>query len=213
MKTDALIDRLSQNAAPVSAHATARTLAVGIGAGAAVSFAAMVLWLGIRPDLSQAMGTGAYWAKFFYTLLFAVFGLLVLDRLARPGARAKTQAALMALPFLVIASMGAMRLAMSPEYARMHLFMGRSSDVCPWRIVVLALPVFAGAFWALTKLAPTRPVLAGLGAGLTAGAAGAFIYAFHCDESAVPFVAFWYNFGIALVGAAGALLGRPLLRW
>ena len=50
-------------------------------------------------------------------------------------------------------------------------------------------------------------------AGLLAGAFGAWIYAFHCDESAAPFVIIWYTLGIAAIGALGGLLGRTLLRW
>lgn len=213
MKTDALIERLSEHASPVSAHAALRILLVGMGAGAAVSFAAMALWLGIRPDLADAMATGAYWMKFFYTLLLAGFGLWTLERLARPGARAGRLALLAALPFAAISAMAGMRLAMAPAGARMHLMMGGSAQVCPWRIALLALPVFAGAFWALRRLAPTRPAAAGLAAGLAAGAMGAFVYAFHCDESAAPFVAIWYTFAVALVGAAGAALGRLALKW
>lgn len=213
MKTDALIDRLSEDAAPVGAAMVWRTLSIGIGLGAIVSFAAMAAWLGIRPDIAQAMATAMYWMKFFYTLLFALFALLALERLARPGARATVQAALIALPVLAIASMGAMRMMRAPAGARMPLLMGASSDVCPWRIAILSLPIFLGAFWSLRRLAPTRPVLSGLGAGLMAGALGAFIYAFHCSESAAPFIAFWYTLGIALVGAAGAALGRLLLKW
>jgi hypothetical protein len=91
--------------------------------------------------------------------------------------------------------------------------MGRSHTVCPWRIAILSLPIFASVFWSLRRLAPTKPVLAGAAAGLLAGAAGAFVYAFHCDESAAPFVVLWYTVGIALVGLAGGLLGRFLLRW
>lgn len=213
MKTDALIEHLSEDAAPVSPHMVARTLLIGLGLGALVSIAVMLLWLGIRPDLAGAMETRAYWMKFFYTALLALFAFLALERLARPGARAKLQAVLIALAVLAAAAMGAMRMMAAPQEARMHLLMGNSSDVCPWRIAVLSLPVFAGAFWALGRLAPTRPVLAGLGAGLMAGAAGAFVYAFHCDESAMPFIALWYTLGIAAVGALGALLGRVLLKW
>ena len=46
-----------------------------------------------------------------------------------------------------------------------------------------------------------------------AGAAGAFVYCFHCTEEAAPFIAVWYTLGIAVVTAIGALLGRSLLRW
>ncbi len=55
--------------------------------------------------------------------------------------------------------------------------------------------------------------LAGAVAGVLAGAIGTFVYAFHCNESAMPFVAIWYTLGIAAVGVLGALLGRVTLRW
>lgn len=213
MKTGALIDDLAERAAPVSAGRAARILALGAGGGALVSFAAMVLWLGIRPDMADAMATGAYWMKFFYTLLFAVAGFWTIERLARPGTSSRRQMILEALPFACMALLALVRLALVPAAMRMPMAMGHSSHVCPWRIVILALPVFAGTFWSLRKLAPTRPAISGLAAGLAAGALGAFIYAFHCDESAAAFVALWYTLGIGLVGLAGALLGRFLLRW
>jgi hypothetical protein len=68
-------------------------------------------------------------------------------------------------------------------------------------------------FWALRQLAPTRLTLAGALAGLFAGGAGAFVYAFHCPETAAPFVALWYSAGILLTAGLGALLGPRLLRW
>jgi|HubBroStandDraft_5_1064220.scaffolds.fasta_scaffold26085_5 hypothetical protein len=213
MKTDALIDTLAERAAPVGAGRAARILALGAGGGALVSFVAMVLWLGIRPDMAEAMATSAYWMKFFYTLLFAVAGFWTIERLARPGTSSRTQMTLEALPFAGVALVALVRLALVPAAMRMPMAMGHSAHVCPWRIVILALPVFAGTFWALRKLAPTRPAISGLAAGLAAGALGAFIYAFHCDESAAAFVALWYTLGIGLVGLAGALLGRLLLRW
>jgi hypothetical protein len=213
MKTDALIDHLSESVAPVRAGATLRAIAVGLAAGCAVSFAIMVAWLGIRPDLMIAMRTMAYWMKFFYTLLFAVAGLWTLERLSRPGAASRTQMIVEVLPFAALAAWAAMRLTMAPAEARMPMLMGSSHQVCPGRIVILALPIFIGVFWSLRRLAPTRPGISGAAAGLLAGAAGAFIYAFHCDESAAAFVALWYTIGIAAVGMLGALVGRLLLRW
>jgi hypothetical protein len=213
MKTDALIEKLSENAAPVDNGAVARALVLGLGGGALVSFALMVLWLGIRPDLMPAMQTGAYWMKFFYTLLFAVAGFWTLERLSRPGAPSRTQMILEALPFALLAAWSAMKMMMAPLDARMPMLMGSSHQVCPWRIAILALPIFVGVFWSIRRLAPTRPVMTGAIVGLLAGATGAFIYAFHCDESAAPFVALWYTIGISLVGLLGAALGRILLRW
>jgi hypothetical protein len=213
MKTDALIESLSERAAPVSAATMTRALLLGVGGGVLVSFVLMELWLGVRPDLMPAMHTGAYWMKFFYTLLFAVAGFWTLERLSRPGTSSRTQMILEALPFALLAAWASMKLMMAPADARMPMMMGSSHQVCPWRIVILALPIFAGVFWALRKAAPTRPVVTGAVAGLLAGAAGAFIYALHCDESAAAFVALWYTIGICVVGLIGAVLGRFALRW
>ncbi len=62
-------------------------------------------------------------------------------------------------------------------------------------------------------MAPTKPILAGASAGLLAGSAGAWVYGFHCSESALVFVSIWYTAGIAAMVVVGALTGRWLLRW
>jgi hypothetical protein len=80
-------------------------------------------------------------------------------------------------------------------------------------VILTALPTLAATFWALRQLAPTRLTLAGGIAGLFAGAAGAFVYSFHCTEGAAPFIAIWYSLGIALTAVLGAALGKSLLRW
>ncbi len=91
--------------------------------------------------------------------------------------------------------------------------MGHSARVCPWMITATAAPMFVALFWALRGLAPTRPRLAGAGAGLAAGGLGAAIYSLHCPEVGAPFVAIWYTLGILTPCAVGALLGPRLLRW
>ncbi|MDE2184778.1 MAG: DUF1109 domain-containing protein [Alphaproteobacteria bacterium] len=211
MRTDELIDRLAGHLAPVSRGAAGRILAAGVGGGSAVSFVLMAAWLGIRPDLAQAVSTGAYWMKFLYTLGFAAAGLGSVSRLARPGGRPNWAVEL--LPAALVAALAAAQWISAPPFQHHHLLMGASHLVCPWRIVALSLPVFAGTVWSLRRLAPTRLLLTGAAAGLFAGAAGAWIYAFHCDESSAVFVAVWYTLGIALAGVLGALLGRRLLRW
>jgi hypothetical protein len=213
MKTDALIDRLAEGVPPVSPNAAPRALMLGLSAGALVSFALMLAWLGLRPDLAHAVATEAYWIKFAYTLAFALFGVWTLERLSRPGAAWSAQALLELVPFALVVLLAVLEWRDAAPEEHRRLLMGASANVCPWRILILALPVFAGTFWGLRRLAPTRPMLAGAAAGLAAGALGAWIYAFHCDESAAPFVALWYTLGIAAVGAAGAALGRFLLRW
>ncbi|MEP7118372.1 MAG: NrsF family protein [Acidobacteriota bacterium] len=75
------------------------------------------------------------------------------------------------------------------------------------------IPAFVAAFLALRRLAPTRLVQAGACVGALSGAAGAAIYAFHCPETALPFMAIWYVAAIAVAAGAGAVLGPRLLRW
>ena len=213
MSTDDLIDRLSRDTPPSPRRMAARRLALGLGLGVLAAAVVMPLWLGVRPDLVAASASAPFWIKFAYTLAIAGSMFWLLERLGRPGARTIVQALTSLAPPALLLVLAVIQLALAEVGERPHLMMGASSDVCPWRIVALALPVLAGTLWALRGLAPTRLTLTGAVAGLCAGGAGAFVYAFHCDESAMPFVALWYSFGILVCGAIGALLGRRLLRW
>lgn len=211
--TDDLIRSLAEDLEPVSRGAAARRLAIGLGAGAVVSAAIMLAWIGPRPDLAHALVTPMFWVKFLYAALAALILAVATSRLSRPGARLGGLAVAIALPFALMGTMGAMRLAMAARAAWHGLLMGDSADVCPWRIAILSLPLLAGAVWAVRGLAPTRLTLAGFLAGGTAGALGALIYGFHCPETAAPFVAIWYTLGMALVAALGGVLGARILRW
>jgi hypothetical protein len=213
MKTDDLIAALSADLEPMPRRAVGSRLALGLGIGAALSIAVMVLWLGVRADLMHAMMTDPFWMKFAYAFSVAVLGFGLIDRLARPDGEGGVFGPLIVAPLVAMLALALYQLIGAPHDQRMVMMMGGSSQVCARNIIVLSLPVFAGLFWALRALAPTRLTLAGAVAGLLAGAAGTFIYAFHCTESAAPFVAIWYTLGIAAVGLLGALLGRLLLRW
>jgi len=211
--TSDLIDRLAEDLAPVRPGAVARRLALGIAAGAVAAAALMAAWLGVRPDLAAAVATPAYWMKFAYALALAAAGVWAVARLSRPGGRATAAARLSVAIVAALAAVALWQLAQAPDTAVPRLLMGASAIVCPWFIIAIGSPVLAGTLWAMRGLAPTRPVLAGAAAGLAAGALGAWIYAFHCDESAAPFVVLWYSAGILGVGGLGALLGRSVLRW
>ena len=212
MKTDRLIDVLTDDASPLREDAV-RTLALGLGAGAIISFAIMLLWLGIRPDIAAAVATWGYWAKFLYTLGFAVLGFFTVERLTRPGVEVRRQAVWEIAPFAAIALAAVAQWNAAPADQHISLLMGGSNTVCPWRIVILSLPLLAGTLLGMRTLAPTRPMLAGGAAGLLAGSAGAWIYAFACGETSAVFVAVWYTAGIALMGVAGMAIGQRVLRW
>ncbi|HXS07993.1 MAG TPA: DUF1109 domain-containing protein [Rhizomicrobium sp.] len=213
MRTDDLIDRLSGALEPVPPLPVLRVLALGLVGGAVVSALVMTATIGIRPDLPEAMGGEAFRLKFVYTFVVAAFGLLLVDRLARPDAHIGRYGWLLAVPVLVMVVMAANEMMPADAATRHALIMGHSARVCSILIAGLALPLFAGLFWALRRLAPTRLTEAGAAAGLLAGSAAATIYALHCTESTPTFIAIWYSAGILLTVLLGATLGRLLLRW
>jgi hypothetical protein len=212
MRTDELIAQLSGGLEPVRSGAVARLLTGAVMAGLAGSVLVMLAMIGPRPDLAAAMTHSGMWIKLAYSLAIAGFGFWLVERAGRPGAELARPALALALPLLAIALLAGLQLS-APGVDRMGLVIGHSSRVCAALVTLTALPTLAATFWALRRLAPTRLTLAGAGAGLFAGAAGAFVYCFHCTEEAAPFIAIWYTLGIAVVTAIGALLGRYLLRW
>ena len=213
MTTNEVIEALAGDLRPIVQGAVPRRIALGVGAGMLFSAAIMLAWLGVRPDLAAAMTTGLFWIKFAYTILFAAAGFSIVERLARPAGRAQSASLAVAALVAGIAILAMSQLATAPRTERAHLMFGSSADTCPWDIMILSLPILFGTWWALRGLAPTRLTIAGLAAGLMSGSVGAWIYSFHCDESAIPFVAVWYTLGIVLMGLFGAVLGRYLLRW
>jgi len=213
VETDDLIQTLSARPAPIAPGAVARRILAGLGLGAVTSTLLMIAWLGVRPDLREAMATGMFWVKFAYTLLTGLFLTAALTRLARPGGKLGAFAVAIGVPLAALVAMAAVRLMRADPEMRMPLMMGATSDVCPWRIFIIGLPVLAGAVWAMRGLAPTRLTVAGLVAGGCAGAFGAAIYGFHCDETASPFVAIWYTLGMGAVAVLGGVAGSRWLRW
>ena len=212
MRTDDLIATLSGELEPVKTGAVMRTLLAAITLGLAGSVLVMLLALGPRHDLAAALSSFGLLLKLAYTFAIAAFGFWLVERAGRPGAPVTGASRLLALPVLVIVAV-AMAQLMAPGADMPDLVMGHSARVCPFLVVMVSLPMLIASFWALRRLAPTRLTLAGALAGLFAGGAGAFVYAFHCPETAAPFVALWYSAGILLTAAIGALLGPRLLRW
>ncbi len=212
MRTDDLIAQLASRLEPVRNNAVTRLLLGATLVGVAGSALVMLTMLGPRHHLDAAMVHFGVWAKLTYTFVIAAFGFWLVERAGRPGAEMTRPALLLALPLLAIVLLAALQMS-APGADIPKLILGHSSRVCAFNVLIVALPTLAATFWALPRLAPTRLTLAGAGAGLFAGAAGAFVYCFHCSEEAAPFIALWYTLGIGLTAALGALLGRHFLRW
>jgi len=211
--TDDLIERLVKDLRPIRGAGVAARLAGGLAAGALVALAGVLFILGLRPDMPAALGSAMFWVKLAYTVALASLGAWCVERLARPAGVPGRRLWWLVVPALAMIVLSGLQLAGAPADLRRPLVMGSSAMVCPWLILAVSAPVYAGLAWALRGLAPTRLRLTGALAGLAAGGAGAAIYALHCPEAGAPFVAIWYSLGILAAAASGALLGPRLLRW
>ena len=209
--TDDLIARLSADLKPVRRTAMQRLLIGALLVSGVVAVLAMLMLLGMRPDMEVATTTMAYWTKFGYTLALALLGLAATLVLARPEGRTRWPwlAGLGLLAALLVLSIA--QLARADDM--MPLIMGSSILRALTYIPIFALPVLLAALLALRRMAPASPTLAGFAAGIMSGATGAWIYSFACDETGMMFLALWYTLGIVIVGGIGAILGRFLLRW
>lgn len=213
MRTDDLIAMLARNAPPVERGILRRRYALALGGGLAGAAVLMVAILGIRPDLARAVLLPMFWVKLALPSAFLAIAIVGATRLARPGMALGRVAAAVPIPVAAIWALSAIVLVAAEPERRVTMLLGDSWSVCPLNITMLSVPVFAGVFWAMRGLAPTRLALAGAYSGLLAGSAGALVYCLHCPEMAPPFIGTWYLVGIAIPALTGALVGPRLLRW
>jgi hypothetical protein len=211
--SDAFLDGLSRDLRPTPKGFVIRRLAVSLVVGGVAAFVGVAGILGLRADMARAVLSSMFWIKLAYTGGMAAAAVWCVERLSRPAGDAGRRLPWLLAPLAAMGAMAAWRFGSAAPSLREALVMGSSAAVCPGLILITAIPVFVALVWALRGLAPTRLRVAGALAGLTAGGAGAAIYALHCPESGAPFVAIWYTLGMVLAGALGGLLGPRLLRW
>lgn len=212
MKTDELIRALAADREPAGpAPGIAIALAGALGCLFSVLF---FMWLvPLRPNLGEAMGTFPFVLKPVEMGLLVVVSAIALLRLARPGAPLGwTLIAAAAVPAIMIAAV-AVELMQVPRSEWLVKLAGQHWYMCVLNMVLLSLPILAALLFGLRYGAPTRPVLAGAGAGLLSGALSASLYIAHCPDDSPLFVAAWFTLAIAISTGIGALAGRRLLRW
>ncbi|HYD63373.1 MAG TPA: DUF1109 domain-containing protein [Noviherbaspirillum sp.] len=213
MKTDELVALLAKDAGPVAPNAVARRFGTALGWGVSGTALLMMIMLGVRADIADAMLLPAFWMKLAFPASVAIAAYLAGTRLARPGMRlGRVPGALSAL-VATIWLIAVVALLNAEPFERKHLVFGDTWLFCLFSIPALSIPVFAAAIWAMKGLAPTRLALAGGAGGLLAGAVSATVYALHCPETGAPFLAVWYVLGMAIPAFAGAASGPRLLRW
>ena len=213
MNTDTLIDRLACDVRRVPRHARLYRLGAGLVAGAIITLIVVALGLGIRPDLAVAAHGFAFWMKSIYTISLGIGAFAVTAHLARPEPVRLRRFWPLAIPLVLLGMVGLVEMAKVPSTQWLAMWFGNTWKICPWLVLLLAVPIFVGLLLSFRRLAPTRLRAAGAAAGLTAGAWAATLYCLHCPEMSAIFVLTWYTLGMALAAGIGALFGPRLLRW
>jgi hypothetical protein len=213
MNTDELVRHLAADTRPVARNSIARRLVIGMAVGGIGSAILILIGLGFRPDLDAAMRGAFFWMKWGYTFSLAVTALVMTAQLARPDSGRPRGLWLVAIPVILLAGVGLLELARTPSSQWLSMWLGHSWKSCPWLVLSLSTPIFAGLLWSFRRLAPTRLRAAGAAAGLSAGAFAATVYCLHCPEVSAIFVLTWYSLGIVLATLLGMVVGPRLLRW
>jgi len=213
MKTDELVAFLAARADPVPTHTVERRIAIALGLGLPLTALLMLQTMGLRTDLVHAVAQWTFWMKLTFTASLALGGLVLIEKLSRPGVKVGFAWVAIAAPLLVVWFVAAISLFTAGPEQRLGLVLGSSWSSCTFNIAMLSVPLFISTFWCVKDLAPTRLTLTGAAAGFLSGALGALVYALHCTESAAAFLGIWYVLGMAIPTVIGAALGTRLLRW
>ena len=136
MKTSDLIHALAADARPPARARVARRFHLKLTTGALLALLAVLLLLGVRPDLAQVWHLPMFWLKVLFPASLAVVALVGLRRLGHPGMRlGRLPAAAAVPPVLVWLVAGAVLLG-APAGERLPLLMGRTWLQCPVTITL-----------------------------------------------------------------------------
>lgn len=190
-----------------------RRLYGALGWGLFATTLAMTLMWGVRPDIHSAMQLPLFWFKLALPAMAAIASLKIVERIGRPGMRLGQWPWLLLVLLLLLWGSALMSWAMADPGMRQERIIGDAWQECVLSIAVLALPLFIAALWVMKGMGPTRPAWAGATVGLLAGTGSAAIYALHCPQMALPFMALWYVMGMLIPAAIGYAIGKKCLRW
>lgn len=214
MDTDSLIRRLAADAAqsPVHPPRIGVRLALASAVGAAAALALSISGFGARPDLPKALMSLPAALKVAAPLVLSAGAFVWARGLARPDAPAF--GARMLLPAAALFLAPALAAGLPGLWSDAGATLGNGTAwACLALMGLTAMVPLVLVMAALRPAATTQPGWAGFAGGLLAGGVAAAAYAVHCPLDGVSFVSVWYPAAIGLVGLAGALVGRRLLRW
>lgn len=212
MRTEDLIAEL---AAAGPAAPALKPGALGLRMLVAVIAAAglFLLVVGPRADLAAKLGQPLILTKTLLPAGLALIALPLALKLARPGARLGAPALGLALPAAIAAVLWIVTFRTTAPAARFTDATPFALSECVGLIIAIATPPMIFALRLMRTGATTRPRLAGALTGLAIAACAATGYSFFCTQDNPLFYLTWYGTAIAVVSAAGAVLGGHWLRW
>lgn len=211
MLTDDLIADLAAN--PVATGKPTLRIAMAMLAGWLLALMALVIVVG--PPLAALPQTGMlpFGVKTGFALAFLAASVSATIAAGRPGKTLSLRLSLIAVPFVALLALMMLEMSSTPRENWSGLFFGTTYMPCIRAITLASVPVLVATLWAYREMAPTRPALAGLLAGLSSGAAAAVAYALYCPETTASFLLAAYTPAALAPAVAGFLLGPKLLRW
>ncbi|CCM79103.1 NrsF family protein [Rhizobium mesoamericanum] len=211
MKTDDLINLLT-NDSQVRVRFD-RVFVSALTIGIVLSAILLLVTIGIRKNMADAIETPRVIFKLCLTLLLAITTTRLAFRIGKPGLSLRSATLMLLLPFVILIGGIVMELLIVPQNAWATSMKGRFSMFCLFFVPVLSIAPLTAILYSVRQGAPENPGMAGAVAGLAAGGIAAAIYAWHCPDDSPLFLATWYSIGILLATAAGFVLGRRILRW
>jgi hypothetical protein len=211
MLTDDLIADLA--ASGVTTGRPSRRIAGAMLAGWLVALVALVIVLGPPLEALPQTGMLPFAVKSGFAIAFLAASVSAAIAAGRPGKRLSIRLSLIAVPFLALLALMMLELSSTPRGNWGGLFVGTTYMSCIMAITIASVPVLVATLWAYREMAPTRPALAGMLAGLSSGAAAAVAYALYCPETTASFLLAAYTPAALAPAIVGWLLGPQLLRW
>ncbi len=215
--SDRLIDALVADLHPVRPRRWTREAALLIGL-VVFEAAGFIAWVGMRPDMPEAVMTMAFWWKAVslsgFAALSVTAALVSLDPAVTTTRRLAGLRTALALLVPVALALGWLIDAGDAGTATLLARLDWRDGVdCLWRIALLALPLVGVLGLIARRGASTRPAATATAAGLAAAGIGAFVFAFHCPHNDPLYIAVWYGGAVAMIAGLARAVLPGLMRW
>jgi hypothetical protein len=213
MRTDSLVDRLSQDLRPVRRRSIAREALLLLLLG--VIEVATFLGMGfMRPDMPTAVEARSFWWKLTSTGLIAVLGAGVAILSSDPVRSPRRGLRWILVCIVAILASGWLIDASGNGIADLVRRLDWSGGLqCVWKMVALSIPPAIALGVIVRRGAPTDRAGTALAAGLSSAACGAFVFVFACPSDDPLYIAVWYTVGCSTVTIVGRAVLVRLSRW